>query len=102
MLLEHHAKGGVAAGPHQLPSSAFVSTPEDKLTTHQTLFLYSPVDTIDRQMVREKKSILSSVISLFAGSAHTSGMTPIRATLGQMWWRTISPSSTASGLESVL
>lgn len=44
MLLEHHAKGGVAAGPHRLPSSAFVSTPKDKLTTHQTLFLYSPVE----------------------------------------------------------
>lgn len=37
-----------------------------------------------------------------AGSARTSGTTPIRATLAQMWWRTISPSSTVSGLESVL
>lgn len=37
-----------------------------------------------------------------AGSARTSGTTPIRATLARMWWRTISPSSTVSGLESVL
>lgn len=32
------------------------------------------------------------------GSVHTSGTTPIRVTQDPMWWKTTSPSSTASGL----
>lgn len=37
---------------------------------------------------------------LLQGSARTSGTTPIPATPDRMWWRTTSPSSTASGSES--
>ncbi len=49
---------------------------------------------------KDLKTVFQLPVS-FPGSARMNGTTPILVTLDQMWWKTTSLSSTASGLESV-